>query len=56
MIELIGIIILIVKLFHKELNQTYDRLLHMIAFPLLAITEEEQQLFDDDASEFNNLA
>ena len=31
-------------------------MLHIVAFPLLSITEEEQQLFAYDPAEFNNLA
>ena len=33
-----------------------DKLIHLVVFPLLAISEEERQLFEDDAEEFNSLA
>ena len=55
-IELIGITILTVKLFRSSYEENYHRMLHIVAFPLLSITEEEQQLFADDPAEFNNLA
>lgn len=45
-----------IKNYARHFTTICDRILHIIAFPLLAINDEEQQLFADDPVEFNNLA
>jgi hypothetical protein len=54
--QLLGLVILMVKQYPRSYAEMYEQLLHKVTFPLLAITEEEHQLFADDPEEFNNLA
>jgi hypothetical protein len=40
----------------EHFSHHYANLMHMIIFPLLAVTEEETELFENDPEEFNFLA
>jgi hypothetical protein len=54
--ELLGVVVLLVKQYKKHFSTGFDRLLHVVVFPLLGVTAEEEQLFADDPTEFNSLA
>ena len=53
---LIGIFTLLVKLNCQYFAQSAINIVHMIIFPLLAITEEEKMTFENEPQEFKYLA